>query len=169
MILDLRDNDGGDPFCSAYLLKYLSDKPVPYFSLKYGAHYATLAQPHIPAERPFAGRSWILIDGGCLSSTTHLCALFKYHGIGRFVGSETAGNYTCNDNSKEFVLSHSGIAVNLARRTYAVAVSGMPRERGIRPDFHVEAKLDDLLGDIDTVKEFVVKKIINQNIGRSTQ
>lgn len=151
LILDLRGNDGGDPHCSAHLLKYLSAKPVPYFSRKYGEHYATLAEPRQPAEYPFAGTLWTLVDGGCLSSTTHLCALLKYHRIGCFAGEETAGNYTCNDRSKTFVLSRSGIRVTLARGTYAVAVSGMPRERGIIPDIPVEPRLADLLGGTDPV------------------
>lgn len=159
LILDLRDNDGGDPLCSSYLLKYLSPTPIPYFAKQYGESYAPLAQPHQPAAQPFTGKLWILIDGGCLSSTTHLCALLKHHRIGRFIGGETAGNHTCNDNSKTFLLSHSGLRVTLARATYAAAVSGMARDRGIVPDEPVQVKLADLLQGIDTVKEYALRRV----------
>lgn len=32
IILDLRDNMGGDPYCTSHLLSYLESKPVPYFA-----------------------------------------------------------------------------------------------------------------------------------------
>ncbi len=171
LILDLRDNDGGDPLCSAYLLKYLCATPVAYFQQEYGDHYAPLAKPLQPVSEPFRGTLWTLIDSGCLSSTTHLCALLRYHGIGRFVGGETAGNYRCNDSSKTFVLSHSGLRVTLARATYAAAVAGMDRRHGILPDYPVEPSLSDLLTGQDTVRNAVLKRIAAApgNISQSTK
>ncbi len=162
LVLDLRDNDGGDPFCSSYLLCWLSPRPIPYFAQEYGKSYAVLARPLPPVDTPFRGRVWTLVDGGCLSSTTHLCALLKFHQLCRFVGSETAGNYTCNDSSGDFVLSCSGITVRLARRTYAVAVEGQPRDRGIRPDIPVEPSLADIMAGVDTARECAFRAIARE-------
>ncbi|MGC9342481.1 MAG: hypothetical protein ACP5E3_07270, partial [Bacteroidales bacterium] len=41
LILDLRGNSGGDPFCSSYLWAYLEPEPLPYFADHYG-RYDTL-------------------------------------------------------------------------------------------------------------------------------
>ena len=43
LILDLRGNDGGDPFCAAPLFSYLEHEPVPYFAESYGK-YSSLAE-----------------------------------------------------------------------------------------------------------------------------
>src|SRR5450432_3888048 len=104
VILDLRDNNGGDPFCSSYLLAYLEKTPVPYYSESY-ERYIELAKPIPMAANHFEGNIYTLINGNCFSSTGHLCALMKYHHIGKFIGSETDGTYTCNDNGAYFSLS----------------------------------------------------------------
>ncbi|MEJ2618315.1 MAG: S41 family peptidase, partial [Ignavibacteriaceae bacterium] len=44
LIIDLRGNDGGDPFCSSYLLSYIENEPVPYFAEHY-ARYKSLSEP----------------------------------------------------------------------------------------------------------------------------
>mgnify|MGYP001814917250 CR=1 FL=1 len=47
LILDLRGNGGGDPFCASYLWAYLEPEALPYFEDHYGK-YDTLANP-VPA------------------------------------------------------------------------------------------------------------------------
>jgi len=54
LVIDLRGNDGGDPFCSSHLLTYLQKKPIIYFREPYG-HYARLNKPLPMAEHPFKG------------------------------------------------------------------------------------------------------------------
>jgi C-terminal processing protease CtpA/Prc len=39
LILDVRGNTGGDPFCAAHLFSYLEKEPVPYFSQPYGEYF----------------------------------------------------------------------------------------------------------------------------------
>lgn len=155
LILDLRGNDGGYPFCTSHLLSYLALKPVPYFA-SFHLQYFKLTRPISLAEKRFQGNLLILIDGKCFSSTGHLCALMKYHNIGTFVGSETGGTFTCNDAVTEIELDNSKLTLQIARRSFAVAVEGMPRNRGILPDYPVEPKIADLIDGRDTVKEFAL-------------
>lgn len=153
LILDLRGNRGGDPRCAAYLLTYLCPKPVVYFAKPY-SNYLGLDQPMPPAANRFAGRLDVLIDGFCFSTTGHLCALLRYHRIGRFIGSESGGTYTCNDNSQTYRLINTGLLLRMAHLTYTVAVRGIPRFQGIRPDQSIEPTLDDLRTRKDRTKEF---------------
>jgi hypothetical protein len=156
LILDLRNNSGGDPFCSAHLLSYLETKPAPYFARVYD-EYPTLAQPiPVAANNAFSGNLFVLINGGCFSSTGHLCALLKYHERGKFIGEETGGNYECNDSQTLITTSATKLNLHLARVTYTIAVKGISGETGIMPDYPVEPTIEDLLAGRDAVKEFAM-------------
>ena len=159
LILDLRDNDGGDPYCSVHLLAYLEPKPIPYFSERYHG-YKQMADPIPRAKHPFEGNLFILVNGGCLSTTGHFTSVLKYHHIGTFVGLETGGTYTCNDASKMIELDHTRIYVNSPRGTFATAVEGFPEDRGIIPDIIIEPKVEDLINGRDTELEYVLGELI---------
>lgn len=158
LILDLRNNSGGDPFCGSYLMTYLIDKPTAYFSEPYPT-YTELARPLPPFKNHFSGKLYTLINGICFSTTGHVCALLKYHQIGEFIGTETGGTYTCNDNSQTFRLINTGILVRVARSTFTVAVEEIPRFKGIIPDYIIESSLQDILTGKDCVKEFAQMRI----------
>jgi len=92
LILDVRDNDGGDPNHSAFLLKHLIGRPFVYFQKNvYG--YNNLKQPIEPAENVFSGILMVLMDGGSFSSTGHLLSLLREHQRGIFVGEESGGSF----------------------------------------------------------------------------
>lgn len=158
LLLDLRNNGGGNPFCTSHLFSYLIPEPLPYFAEEYGK-YARLASPIPPAEKAFNGRLIVLINGGCFSSTPHLCALLKYHKIGTFVGTEAGATYTCNGAAQEIKLSHTGFIAVVNRRSYAAAVNGFPDDRGILPDHIVMPRIEDLVQGRDAQKEYALQLI----------
>jgi hypothetical protein len=158
LVLDLRNNGGGNPFCTSHLFSYLIPRPLPYFAEEY-RRYAQLAKPIPVAEHAFYGKLLILINGGCFSSTPHLCALLKYHKIGTFVGTEAGATYTCNGATREIKLSHTGAIVVVSRRSYAAAVDGFPDDIGILPDHVVMPRIDDLIQGRDVQKEFALQLI----------
>ncbi len=158
LLLDVRQNGGGDPFCSAYLLTYLASKPIPYFAHPYD-NYEPLARPLSLATDAFTGQLFVLTDGLCSSTTGHLCALLKAHQRGQFIGTETNGTYTCNDNSKTFYLANTGLLVRMARGTFQVAASNLPRFRGIIPDYRVEPTPVDWLQGNDPVMQFALQRV----------
>ncbi|NQV18342.1 MAG: hypothetical protein HQ534_07365 [Armatimonadetes bacterium] len=158
LILDLRGNDGGDPFCAAPLFSYLEHEPVPYF-----------AEPIPLAENRFTGNLFTLINGRCFSTNGHFCSLLKYHKIGKFVGSEGGATYKCNaGKNTQINLKNTRIMLYFGRSTYAAAVEGMDKTRGILPDYTVEQTYRDFLDGKDTIMEYTLKlikslKIIKQN------
>jgi C-terminal processing protease CtpA/Prc len=156
LIVDLRGNDGGDPFCSTHLLAYIESKPVPYFARRYG-QYEDFADPIPLAENRFEGKLLILIDGGCSSSTGHLCAVLDYHNFGKFVGGETGATYTCNDASKSIILDNTKLDINMPRMTFSAAVSGYSRSSGILPDYPVAPNIEDLVAGCDNVREYALE------------
>jgi hypothetical protein len=156
LILDIRDNTGGDPISSSYLLSYLEKEAVPYFKNNEGIkQYGQLVKPIPMAENnSFKGNLFILINGGCFSSTGHLCSILKYYNLWTFIGEETGGTYECNDAHYAYHTKETRLDVNVAQMTFATAVKGLPREHGILPDYSVKLKIDDIVEGKDAVKEF---------------
>jgi C-terminal processing protease CtpA/Prc len=153
LILDLRDNTGGDPFCTTHLLSYLEPKPLPYFARVYPNPYEPFAKPIPRAAGAFDGKLYVLINGGCFSSTGHFCALLKENRIGTFIGTETGGTYECNDASRTIQLEKTRLRLSVARITFTAAVRSLPRYRGIIPDIVVEPGIADEVAGRDPIME----------------
>jgi C-terminal processing protease CtpA/Prc len=162
VILDLRGNGGGDPFCASYLWSYLEREPQPYFSKPYGK-YAELSEPIKQADNNFSGGLYVLIDGSNFSTTGHFCSLLKYHGVGTFIGTETGSTYTCNAAVRVFPLKNTKIGLKIATGSFAAAVEGLPKDRGIIPDRHVKTRLEDMKAGKDMVLEYAFSLIENMN------
>ncbi len=162
VIIDLRGNGGGDPFCASYLWAYIEREPYPYFSEPYGK-YAELSKPIKQADNHFTGELFILIDGSNFSTTGHFCSLVKYHEQGTFIGTETGSTYTCNAAVRVFPLKNTGIGLKIATGSFAAAVNGFPKERGIIPHHIVETKLEDLKNGKDTVLDYALSLIESEN------
>jgi hypothetical protein len=162
LILDLRDNDGGDPFCAAPLFSYLQKEPRPYFAEPYGK-YADLAKPLALPENHFTGNLYTLIDGRCFSTSGHFCALLKYHRIGKFIGTPGGASYKCNaGKSTQAILSNTGIMLYFGRSTFAAAVKNMDKARPIMPDYLVHESYQDFLANQDVFMDKALG-IINKN------
>ncbi len=156
LIIDLRGNDGGDPFCSSYLLSYIEHEPVPYFAEPYG-RYDRLAKPIPLAENHFNGQIFTLVDGSAFSTTGHFCALLKYHRIGKLVGTETGATYTCTGSVHYVDLANTKLILGTAqKRRYSAAVRDMDRRRGVLPDYVVWQSPGDIVKNRDTVLDFAL-------------
>lgn len=162
VIIDLRGNGGGDPFCASYLWSYIEREPHPYFSEPYGK-YAQLSKPIKQADNHFSGILFILIDGSNFSTTGHFCSLVKYHDRGTFIGTETGSTYTCNADVRVFPLKNTRIGLKIATGSFAAAVSGFPKDRGIIPHHIVKPKVEDLKNGKDTVMAYALKLVESMN------
>lgn len=162
LILDLRGNDGGDPWCAAPLFSYLEKGAFPYFAEPYD-NYTALADPVLQAENHFIGNLYTLIDGRCFSTNGHFCALLKYHNIGKFVGTPAGSSYKCNAGRNTTAnLAHTAIMLYFGRSTYAAAVAGMDITRPIMPDYPVQETIEDFINGRDVFLETALKLIRSQ-------
>ncbi len=158
LILDVRGNDGGDPFCAVPLFSYLEKEPVRYFAEEYGK-YSEFAKPIPLAENHFTGNIYTLIDKHCGSTNGHFCALLKYNKIGKFVGEEGGTTYKCNARTREIRLDNTQMLAYVPRGTFIAAVEGMDKTKGVEPDYFVEQTYKDFLNNKDTVLEFTLNQI----------
>lgn len=162
LILDVRGNSGGDPFCSSILLSYLQKNPVPYFAEPYG-RYSSLANPLPLPDDHFDGNLFFLIDGSCGSTNGHFSALLKYHRIGTFIGTPSGSTYKCNaGRNTEFRLANTQMIITIGRSTYAAAVQDMVNT-AIMPDIYVHETYSDFLENRDAFLETAFTHIETDN------
>jgi C-terminal processing protease CtpA/Prc len=126
LVLDLRNNSGGEDELGKRLLSYLLDKPFTYYNdllinarvfsfHKYAklpdvpadmverqpnGKYRLLKHPNLGIQQPsnptFAGKVLILINGDCFSTTAEFLSQAHYHKRATFIGEESGGGYYGN-------------------------------------------------------------------------
>jgi len=165
LILDTRGNGGGDPYAARYLFKYLAQEPIVYFHNPHETMAETGKPLPLASSNHFQGRLYTLLDGGEGSTTGHLLALLKYHDLGEFVGVESGATYFCNDASARFTLKNSRLGVKMARASFQVEVTGMPKDQGISPDHKVEPAAQDLAENRDTAMQYTRDLIAGEKAG----
>lgn len=158
LIIDLRNNGGGDPFCGSYLVQYIANKPFTYFH-KDIKGYPELKKVIQPKSNGFKKKPYILINGLCFSTTGHFCSIIKENDFGFFVGTETGGTYTCNDNGKNFTLKNTKLILRTARNTYKTSATSLTNRSGIIPDYPVTLSIEDFLNNTDAVLNYSLKLI----------
>jgi hypothetical protein len=114
-------------------------------------------------KNSFDGNCYVLINGGCLSTTGHLISLLKYHKKAVFIGEEPGSWFYCNDFSKQVKLPNTQIEVNIPQSTFQTAVSGYKVRDHFPIDHSVELTVDDMINDKDVYMEFTMN-IIKQTI-----
>jgi hypothetical protein len=150
LMLDLRGNPGGHPIFAAQLLSYLVDEDFTYFKRNPKAtEFEPLYMPMHPDPNRFKGNLYVLVDGGCLSTTGHLISLIKYHTDARFIGEEPGSTFICNDYSIRVSLPHTGIEANIPRLTFETAVEGFQQGNPFPLDYPVQFSIADIVNGID--------------------
>jgi hypothetical protein len=126
LILDLRNNGGGQDKLGKLLLSYLLDKPFKYYEdlvinarkftfQKYAdlpevpedaverlanGKYRAVNHPNLGMQQPskpvFAGKVLVLINAGCFSTTAEFLSLAHFHKRAEFIGEESGGGYNGN-------------------------------------------------------------------------
>ena len=156
LIIDLRFNGGGSPESSIYLLKYLVDEPFVYFS---ETEYSISRESQGSFKNKFKGKLYFIIDGHGESTTGHFMAKVKSLNIGAIIGEELGSNQFCTAGQTVCRLRNSKMLFYVANTSSRVAVTSLPDDKGILPDYHVVQGIDDYLSHVDTVKEFTINLI----------
>jgi hypothetical protein len=166
LIIDVRDNGGGDDENGAFLTAYLTNRPFAYyasiettkrnFAIK---DHDQLAQQQ-PAENNFNGKVYILINGKCFSGTTDFCGIARQFSNVKFIGEETGGGYYGNTSGARttLILPNSRVKVNIPLWKYKAAVpKAKYKDRGIIPDYSLTPTISDVLQKKDVQIELTLK------------
>ncbi|MEO8088372.1 MAG: S41 family peptidase [Bacteroidota bacterium] len=177
LILDLRDNQGGNSQPAIHLLSYLLNQPFEYFtSVKSVAAHSEVTQTlksekwkmmgiNHPQKTIYAGNLFVLINGGCFSNTGAFCLRLQFFKKGIFIGEETGGNKVVFSGvfglKEKIILPNTKIICDNAN--YQLIVTDLPDNtgHGVLPDYCVVPTIDNIINNQDVLM-IEAYKLINQ-------
>lgn len=176
LVIDLRDNQGGDVKFGTYLLSFLINRPFKtldsFGKVRHGKapekdRVRNANGPsqgwHRPKRHTYKGKLYILVNGGSFSNSVIVCSALRRNTDCIFIGEESGGNPALINGSGNYsTLPHTKLKIMVPRLQYRLSESGSNTGRGIQPDFVVKPGLDDLLKNEDIVRSFALN-LIHQN------
>jgi hypothetical protein len=148
------------------MLSMIADRDFQYFSrnARLEKYYSELMDVQEKSPCSFEGDVFILMDGGCKSSTGHFLALAKYHDWAVTIGRETGATYYCNDGSFDCYLPNTRIKLHQPTNEVITAVEGFDKTSPLHPDYEISYTLKDLVNGNDPDLDFALKLIRENNI-----
>ncbi|HEV7348195.1 S41 family peptidase [Telluribacter sp.] len=165
LIIDLRNNSGGDDQYGALLYSYLTNRPFNYFaSIESNTKKLAISDhPGLDVQQPsmdnFKGKVLFIINGLSFSTASDICAIAKSDNRGKFVGEETGGGYYGNTSGETFrtTLPNSKVNISIPKYKYSNAVKKAKYpDRGIIPDYVVIPSISDIINGKDVQLEYAL-------------
>lgn len=167
LIIDLRNNQGGDIKNGVFLLSYLLNQPFKivneYHCLKNKklvhtpGPFASWQKPH---KKNYQGKLYVLINGGSFSNSAIVSSCLNTHHRATFVGTETGGNpNVLAGYPKELSLPHTKIRVSIPTLQFIMTSLEQNDGRGVQPHHVIDSQISDRLLLIDTELNEVLKLI----------
>ena len=166
LLIDLRDNGGGDDINGEMLYSYLTNKPFRYYASVSSNTEIFTADKHPnlaiqqPNENNFKGELYFLINGKSFSGTAEFSAIARSNGRGKFIGEETGGGYYGNTSGSRatIFLPNTKIRVNIPLNKYVMAVKKFKyKDRGIIPDYPIIPTINDILQNKDVQLNYALR------------
>lgn len=156
LILDIRNNQGGDFEPGKLLLSYLLHQPIKYLP------YCSESETIIPKQNGFKGDLYVLINGGSFSSTAILSSYLETTKKAVFIGEETAGNkIIISGNPIDTILPNTKIRFKISTTRYVIR-KNYNFGHGIIPNYQTAFTIDDIIADKDIAKELALSIISKQ-------
>lgn len=157
LVLDLRDNQGGDFEPGRILLRHLITQPTEY--LKGSDEYRRLT----PAADAFKGKLVVLINGGSFSNTAIVASYLQLTRGAIIIGEESGGNRTViSGMAREFILPASRIRVYISTKNYIIR-NGVNDGHGVIPQITIEPSIGQILSREDAVKKMALSLLSSGN------
>ena len=187
LIIDMRQNGGGNSALGEALFRYITDKPVAQFvkmdmkislAVKQKSWYKQMGLTdtlsagqiitnHIEAQRPaplakpdlfFRGAVYLLTSNYTFSSANAFVTAFKCYKIGTIIGQETGGVTIAFGEVVDFKLPNTQLeAFSACKRMYHPC--GVTKLQGVLPDITLHQQLADTKAGRDTVLEYTLEMI----------
>ncbi|WP_083620442.1 S41 family peptidase [Mucilaginibacter sp. OK098] len=165
LIIDLRENGGGNDSNGALLYSYLTDHPFAYYAslssttkaIKDHPDLVELQQPH---KGNYKGKVVFLTSGKSFSGAAEFSSIARTNNRGAFVGEETGGGYYGNTSGNKitFFLPNTQIKVNIPLFKYVMAVrKAKYKDRGTIPDYLIVPTMNDIIQHHDIQMDFALQ------------
>ncbi|NVK52836.1 MAG: hypothetical protein HWD85_07860 [Flavobacteriaceae bacterium] len=116
-------------------------------------------------EKPFfEGKTYVLINGKCFSSTSEFLSMLHFHTDAVFIGEESGGGYYGNNSgfTPSINLPNTKIITAIPMFAYRMAVERYThKDRGLIPDYEIQPTIEDELNGND-VEFNLARELINK-------
>lgn len=153
LILDVRNNQGGDFKPCELLLSYLLQRPFKY--LPESKEYENI----VPKKNRYKGSLFVLINGGSFSSTGILSSYLELTKRGVFIGEEAGGNKVIiSGDPIDTTLPNTKIQFQFSTVKYIIR-EGKNTGHGVVPSYYIPPSVNSIIINKDEPKEFVLDLI----------
>ena len=151
VILDMRDNQGGDFECGRRLLSFLVNQPLDYLP---GSKEYERIKPNL---LHYNGPLIVLVNGGTFSNAAIVSAYLQHDRKASIIGEESAGNKTIlSGDPVEVTLPNTKIIVEISSTKYII--KNRPNDgHGIIPNHKITPSVEDIIMNRDVVKDYALK------------
>lgn len=168
LVIDIRDNGGGNSQHADYLISHFSNQPIPQGSWSSPLYIAAHASWNYPKEwyrytpnpiQPIEGKEIyqkpivLLVNSTTFSSAENLCVSFKGANRGNIIGTPTGGS----TGNPIFIDLGCGIGCRICTKHELDAFGNEFIGIGIQPDILVEEDAEMFLDGRDNVLEEALK------------
>lgn len=133
--------------------------------------FDNIQHPNIGKQTPslptFTGNIYVLINGGCFSTTSEFLSVLHFNTKAVFIGEESGGGYYGNSSgpTPDLKLPNTQVRVEIPLMKYAMAVKDYKyADRGLIPNHIIVPTIKDKLENKDVELEFakhLIRKKIN--------
>lgn len=177
LIIDIRDNQGGNMVNSIHVLSYLLDTTFNMVDNFYKVDQAyssidDVRNKKVNGEKSynkkvrkqvFLGKVYVLINGGCFSNSGLFASTLKRHNRAIFVGEESGGSiYSLNGLVKTIILPETKLRVELPTLRFSINEEDKNTGHGLIPDYSIHPTIQDLVEGRDVILEKALALIKNQ-------
>ncbi len=195
LIIDIRENEGGDPYLSYQICSYVLDTSFQYFkyfstnenlpkkfytsnissifddstNTKYFYDKHTAHTYHLQkAKNIYRNHLYVLIDDGTYSTGVQLASLLKYHERAEIIGQTTGGiaNYCNAYQFVEYILPNTETSGIIPIFKVPLAVN-LSDEDGVIPDHVIIPTIHDIVKGKDVQLNFTLKLISEKDYQHS--
>jgi hypothetical protein len=153
-----------------------SAKPIPAkdVELRADGKFHHIWHPNLGLQQPiqphFAGKVFVLMNGGSFSATTELLSVLHSHKRATFIGEETGGS--CYGNTSgiyraNLELPNSKLKLHFGLMSYYQSVSDDHKyhDRGVLPDYPITHTIEDLMAGRDKDMELALSLARGETAG----
>jgi C-terminal processing protease CtpA/Prc len=172
LMLDLRDNTGGNLAQMLKLFSYFINKPTYFNIITMGgisnAQRVASAEfdpgsktPIVPDSNHFDGKVYVMMNGLTFSAAALLAANLQIANRGVFVGEETGGgrNGCMGGVYHEGPLPNTSLLFNFGLDNFKTITQVKQKGRGVMPDVPITYTIDDYLANKDLETEWIKNDI----------
>lgn len=135
--------------------------------------FDNVQHPNIGKQMPllptFTGNIYVLINGGCFSTTSEFLSLLHFHTKAVFIGEESGGGYYGNSSgpTPDLKLPNTQVRVEIPLMKYVMAVRDYQyADRGLMPNHTIIPTIKDKLENRDLELDFakdLIRKSLEKN------